>query len=132
MLYQLFPDSHHLASSFRKELERAEKLSRPRITEIEAMNCLLEIVTLQNRQIFLVIDGLDESTDPSSIAAFLPRLAEEGQGGIKIVVLSRDIPEIRKALNACKSLSIQAKDNMGDIHNYLRQSVSSVELESTR
>lgn len=79
---------------------------------------LLQLTLRQLRDVFIVIDGLDECRDRDEIAPFLRNLSQE-RSSVKILVLARDSDTVlRSSFALVKSLEITSTLNCPDILTY--------------
>ena len=76
-----------------------------------------------NNGIYLVVDALDEFRDRALLVPVLQRLSRTG---LKILVTSRDIPDIRDAFGSEPSLMIQASHS--DLEVYIKHRLAESDL----
>ena len=70
-------------------------------------------------QTFVVVDGLDECDDPSAVLPALIRLGSK----LRLLVMSRDHEDIRRAFRSCTVLQIASEDLDQDIDRYVKAQV---------
>ena len=88
----------------------------------ELTEILSETASLNNG-IYLVVDALDEFGDRRLLIPVLQRLSRTG---LKILVTSRDIPDIRDAFRSELSLMIQASHS--DLEVYIKKRLAESDL----
>ena len=88
----------------------------------ELTQILSETVRLNNGM-YLVLDALDGFRDRSLLVPLLQRLSRTG---LKILITSRDIPDIRDAFHSEPSLMIQASQS--DLEIYLKNRLAESDL----
>ena len=88
----------------------------------ELTQILSETVPLNNG-IYLVIDALDEFGDRRVLVPVLQRLLRTG---LRILITSRDIPDIRDAFHSEPSLMVQASQS--DLEVYIRNRLAESDL----
>jgi tetratricopeptide (TPR) repeat protein len=126
LIYQLVPSVAAMPPGLRRSFDNAGRLRHPHVSEVQALDGLREVIEHSRCNISLVLDGLDESTEASKIAAFVTQLTRISHGGIRSVVLSRHTPEIKSMLQAFTSAELDAESLRKDIHEYLLLSVPSL------
>ena len=93
----------------------------------ELTQILSETVRLNNG-IYLVVDALDEFRDRRLLVPVLQRLSTTG---LKILITSRDIPDIQEAFRSERSLMIQASQS--DLEIYIKNRLAESDLcDSTK
>lgn len=75
---------------------------------------VLTAVIRSSEKAYVVLDGLDECTYSSKVVRLLPTLTG---AGMKVLVTSRDLPDIRKHFENGPSLEARAPDD--DMHRYI-------------
>ena len=88
----------------------------------ELAEILSETVRLNNN-VYLVVDALDEFRDRRLMVPLLQRLSRTG---LKVLITSRDIPDIRDAFYSESSLMIQASQS--DLEAYIRDRLAESDL----
>lgn len=88
----------------------------PSIKELSKI--LSEVVKLEV-DTFLIVDALDEFEDRRTLLPILRRLSEDG---VRVLVTSRDIPDIRDSFRAEKILGIQA--SRSDLELYVESIIA--------
>ena len=102
-------------------LERLRRSSNnPSLNELTQV--LSETVRLNNG-IYLVVDALDELRDRRLLIPVLQRLSRTG---LKVLITSRDIPDIRDAFRSEPSLIIQASQS--DLEVYIKNRLAESDL----
>ena len=105
-------DAFEELESFYRECN--EKSKHPVLPTCEQLGDLLSRISRCFECVMIVIDGLDESSDPqerSSTLQLLSTLTAPEIGTIKIVFTSRDEIDIRRNFEAFEGMSIAARSN---------------------
>ena len=129
LIAQLLSSLSEPSSSLTAVTDRIRKTSSTVITEPEALNLLLELIHSIEGRVWVVLDGADESPDLARATRLFSQLTRSGQNELRTVVLSRDSPEVRRALQENKHLVIDCKRNLSDIYAFLAYSIDAMELE---
>jgi hypothetical protein len=88
---------------------------------------LLELFCERLEKIFFVIDGLDECGPPErkslvqALIAMVDKCDSYQPGKLRVLLVSQDLPDIRKALLAATIVSLEPKDNERDIKRYVKE-----------
>jgi hypothetical protein len=86
---------------------------------------LLDLFCERITKLYFVIDGLDEceKTERKLVLQALMTIIEKCDGyqpgKLRLLVVSQDVPDIRKALLAAAVMSVEPKDNEQDIKRYI-------------
>lgn len=123
LMHQLLLTKLDMPENLRRCYDQAQKLRCKQISELEATEGLQEIVKSSEHDLYIILDGLDESADSVKVAAFLRDLVESHQSNVKVIVLSRDILDVRSRFEDFPAISLNAAKNESDIHAYLSHSV---------
>ncbi|KAL5318159.1 hypothetical protein ACEPPN_013218 [Leptodophora sp. 'Broadleaf-Isolate-01'] len=105
-------DAFEELDSFHRECN--EKSKHPVLPTCEQLGELLSRISRCFECVMIVIDGLDESSDPqerSSTLNLLSTLSTPGNGTIKVVYTSRDEIDIRRNFESFEGMSIAARSN---------------------
>ena len=100
-------DANLVSALKRSYAEPSALTNRINIAEIAAEACTFQLT-------YLVIDGLDELDDLNGLLCLLPSLVE---GGCRVLVTSRDLPNIRRKLNGSENMEIES--NTDDLRAYV-------------
>jgi hypothetical protein len=94
----------------------------------------LELFCERLEKLFFVIDGLDECEPPErklvlhSLMTIIEKCDGYQPGKLRVLVVSQDFPDIRKALLAATVISIEPKDNKHDIERYIGDWTSRIQI----
>ena len=116
-------------SSLAAEVDQWRKKRSIATTEVEALSFLQEFIHATAGHSWVVLDGVDEAPDVAKAARFASQLTRSGQGKLRMVVLGRDLPEIRRIFQQDRHLVIDCTDNSSDIYAYVAHSIDAMELE---
>lgn len=111
VLHQLL--SHSRASDMLAQL--AERYAHVASLASLDVELLITETAKAFKQTFMVVDGLDECSDPSAVLPALVRLGSK----IRLLVMSRDHEDIRRAFRGCTVFQIASQDLDQDIHRYV-------------
>ena len=101
-----------------------ERLCRSSISpSINELTQILSETARLNNGIYLVVDALDEFRDRRLLVPVLQRLSRTG---LKILVTSREMPDIRDAFRSEPSLMIQASHS--DLEVYIKSRLAESDL----
>ena len=130
LISQLLSTWPDLPQNLREVFEHAQNLGRAKISQSEALDGLMEILRSTEFRVSIILDGLDESTESTQISNFLLRLLGIAKSNVNVVVLSRDVPEIRTVLQKHEQmLIVSMANNETDIHAYLSKAIPCTALE---
>ena len=76
------------------------------------------------RQAFMVIDGLDELSEPERFLRYLPSLLHETTSTLRIIVFSREYLPMQNAFKECRQLSVDSGANTEDIKMFISSKLS--------
>ena len=80
-----------------------------------------------HRDIYMVIDALDECYDISSLLNLLVGVEHSGGVNLKLLLTSRDDPELTELLSFCTS-SVQLHDNKEPLGKYIANNIEELDL----
>lgn len=129
LLYQLRSVQVEFSSSLYSAYLNACQLGRQTVSEAEAVNCFVNIAQSQTHCSTIVLDGLDESSECSKIITLLLRV-KKPTCNLRILVLSRDIPELRRAFQGHQSIYMSKATTKPDIDSYVQREIRSLALQS--
>ncbi|KAL8685175.1 MAG: hypothetical protein Q9224_005930, partial [Gallowayella concinna] len=103
--------------------------SRSHISDADDVFSLFRRVTAQLKSSYIVVDGLDECTDIPNVIRWLLD-ATSSICSLRLIMISRDTLEIRKALTESPSLDLTADSMKPDINIYLSRAVLSLPCDT--
>ena len=109
-------DANLVSALKRSCAEPTALTNRVNMAEIAAEACTFQLT-------YLVIDGLDELDDPNGLLCLLPPLIE---CGCRVLITSRDLPNIRRKLDGSKNMEIQS--NTEDLRAYVDHRFSDLDI----
>ncbi|KAL6413086.1 uncharacterized protein AUP68_02584 [Ilyonectria robusta] len=130
VLSQLVTQQDHLIPYYHDEGVRSGEVS---LQSTKLCKSLLRHMLLNIPKAFLVIDGLDECDDTERrlILDFLSEVINlcdsKTPGKVRVLILSRDEPDIRRALAIATVIRIGRQDTLQDIESYIQYHASQVQ-----
>ena len=117
LLQRLLTQQGHVTDEVRTLYERhSRNKTRPLLNEYMR---LLQTAINDFKKVYLIIDGLDECPEETSIRSTFLQGIHDLQSQTCTFVTSRDLPSIEKSLYATKKVCIEPHDD--DIRKYLNQ-----------
>ena len=95
-----------LHTGSRHQVSLLEQCKQSNTPSLKELSMTLSNTARLNKNTFIVVDALDEFEDRKSLMTILRGLAK---AGIKVLVTSRDIPDIRDVFQTEKCLEIEAE-----------------------
>ncbi len=126
-LFQLFEISRTIPPPIVSAYSRACRFGHAEISEADNPSELLEQALLSISQVFIVLDGLDESPNTGELAETLSKLVQSSQN-CSVVILSRDIPVMRNRLAASSELQMTTVHTRPDLNAFISRAVSRLAL----
>lgn len=130
VLSQLVTQQDHLIPYYHDEGVRSGEVS---LQSTKLCKNLLRHMLLNIPKAFLVIDGLDECEDAERrlIMDFLSEVINlcdsKTPGKVRVLILSRDEPDIRRALAIATVVRVGRKDTLQDIKSYVQYHAGQVQ-----
>lgn len=118
---QICASSHELPDTVKTAFQNATLHGRGKLSSSDSPVSLLKAVTASLERLYIVVDGIDECENPVDILELLRDLLTSSSNA-RLLVLSRDIPSIRKALSIHPTLQINPAYTNQDIRIYLAMS----------
>jgi hypothetical protein len=129
LLYQLRPVPIDISSSLYSAHVCARQSGQQTISESAATDCFMDLIQAPNECTTLILDGLDESPESSSIAGLLLRMTQHPSNP-RILVLSRDTPELVAAFTGHQDIGMDKAMTKPDIDSYLQTEIRALGLQS--
>lgn len=128
LLKQLLYCRPHLAPFF--DEARRTSGEQPELRTFNRAKKILDPTIRGTRRLYIVLDGIDECgtddggiKDRNELLSFLTTLVDEVEkdhpGKLRLLVVSQNEPDIRKALSTAQEVELQAKDNQHDIEAFV-------------
>lgn len=107
--------------------ETAKKLGRSKISNADSPVLLLKDALSTCQRVYIVVDGVDESSEASKMIDTLLDLSQSG-GDISTMVFSRDIPSIRSKLSKYPGIELTASNTKVEIDSYILEAVEDSQI----
>jgi hypothetical protein len=130
LLYQLRNVSGESLRTVNHVVQGAQVSGRKTISQAESARSLKCIAGSQDCHVAIVLDGLDESDEGFAIATFLVGLVQTSPN-LRVLVLSRKIPELSKAFANQKTMTIDKTSTKPDIDALVERNIRFMGIESS-
>ena len=113
---QLFPTPLDPTGPHFKHLERLFNLGCSRAISISELTTTITWLSRSFNTVYIVVDGLDECSDRTSICRAISELAQEN---IKVLATSRPETDIASSFSAVKQLEVEETFAQADLAIYI-------------
>lgn len=118
-----------LPSTLVKAYERSTQFGRSFISKADSPEKILAAVTSTTKQFTVVIDGLDEMSEPEVAARQLMQASLTCESGFRLAIFSRHSKSLMRCLDGSMHLAIRSLDMRHDIETYVRERAQRLPLD---
>lgn len=118
-----------LPSKLVKAYERSSQFGRAFISKVDSPMEILAAVASATKSFMVVVDGLDEMSEPEATVRQLMQASSMFGPGFQLAILSRDSKDLMRCLEGTAHLSIRSLDVRPDIETYIQERAQRLPLE---